>query len=904
MLSDDTGPWLVIDDAAVEGSVFSLIANHVDFTKATAARVQVLKIPQSKNESSSLKIDIGVLDVPELETAPELSSQAMRFSAHGALHMQSIRDLAAYLSLTRVDGSGTYRANGTIAGGILNGTISVDEAPNGFITGLLRLNDIGAIKAEIRGEGPPEANSVRFVVDAGALHAAGLGTVNLREQNLDLDFSASAPAMDLRQDLSWQSASAEGHAHGKFDALALDMRLALAGLKANGVSATTITGTATGTTGEADFTADASGLEISGLDPKFFAGAPVSLRAHADLRTKERPLAFTLTHPLLNATGTASLDGARSLSANVTLPRLQPYGAIAGIDVAGRASFAAQISVSGTAHIALDGTLAISGGDPVLAAIVGQNAPFTFAADLDQGDLRSVRARLKGPKAEASVNGAIAGRVIDLAATGTVSDASIVVRDLKGAVSFNATAKGPFRTAKLDATVKGMVGTNDFAPQSVSLSLQASGLSKPASGTFKGESAYRYAPVLVSGSFGWNERGLHLAIESGQWKSVTLAGAIDVPPGVPFTATMMVHIADLADATPFVGTPISGALDGKLQWQRQRGEAILAVDATAHDIRMQDARIGTLAIAGNMLDPLASRRLALKLAGSGISASRFSGSATADMEGSLDALAIKTVGELKDQDGHAIKLDAAGTLRSKNGEVTLASLQADYRDIKASLLRPATVRFRDGIAVDRIALKSGDAELDISGRLTPALEADLTLQNISAQALKPYISNLSQGTLSGHAQLKGTLEAPQGSASFDGRNLRLVGLPPSLPDGTLDARADFKGGTAQLDASLAFGPSKLTITGEAPIASSERFNIHAAGTTDLAVLNAEFSAEGRRAIGHASLDASISGTRDSPSITGTLKLANAEFQDYPRGLRITAIAADGEFKGKTLEIAQ
>jgi translocation and assembly module TamB len=35
-----------------------------------------------------------------------------------------------------------------------------------------------------------------------------------------------------------------------------------------------------------------------------------------------------------------------------------------------------------------------------------------------------------------------------------------------------------------------------------------------------------------------------------------------------------------------------------------------------------------------------------------------------------------------------------------------------------------------------------------------------------------------------------------------------------------------------------------------------------------------------------------------------LKLANAEFQDYPRGLRITAIAADGEFKGKTLEIAQ
>src|SRR5207244_1303488 len=59
---------------------------------------------------------------------------------------------------------------------------------------------------------------------------------------------------------------------------------------------------------------------------------------------------------------------------------------------------------------------------------------------------------------------------------------------------------------------------------------------------------------------------------------------------------------------------------------------------------------------------------------------------------------------------------------------------------------------------------------------------------------------------------------------------------------------------------------------------------------------------GRRVMGQATLDAAISGTRDSPSVTGDAKLTNAEFQDYVRGVRVTQIAANAQFKGKTLEI--
>jgi translocation and assembly module TamB len=904
VIADDRGPWLVIEDVAVDGSVLSLVRNHVDFARVAAARTHVLRLPISSNDNTpSPRIDIGMLDVPDLETSAELSSVPMHFSARGSLHIQSVRDLAADLALMRLDGSGAYRANGSVAGGIAHGTLDIDEAANGFITGFLRLNDIGPIKSHIIGEGPAEANTVSFVVDAGALHASGRGTANLPQENLDLDFSLSAPAMDIRQDLSWESLSAEGHAHGGFRTLALDMRLALAGLKTNGVSAARVTGTASGTTGAADFTAEASGLEISGLDPKFFAAAPLAFRAHADLRAPNRPLSFTLAHPTLSATGTATLDGGTGVNADVTLPDLKPYGALAGMDLAGRATFAARVSVSDmTAHIALDGSIAAAGGDPTVSALIGRNAPFSFVADVNQSNIRNLRARLKGPKVEADVTGALAGSVLDLALAATLSDASLFAPDLKGEASARATAKGPFRTAKLDAIVQGKIGTSDLAPQQVSLNLQSTGLPKPATGTFRGESEYRNAPLTLSGTFGWSERGLRLAVERGQWKSVSASGDIVIPQGAPFTGRAAFKVAQLGDLEPLIGAPVGGSADGTLQLQRQRGQAVLSIEATGHDLRAQDAMVATLTVRGDVIDPRVTPRLALKLSGAGASAARFSGNTSADVAGPLDGLTVKASGDLKDSGGRPMKVDTSAVLRLKDKEVALNTLALDYVDIKASLVRPATIRFQDGIAVDRLDFKSGNAELALSGRLTPTLAADLTLDNVSAQALRPYLPNLSQGILTGKAQLTGSLEAPRGAVSLQGSGLRLLGLPASVAPGTLDGRADLNGQTVQIDASLAFGPSKLAITGRAPIVPNETFNLHAAGTTDLSVLNAEVSAEGRRAIGQAALDATVSGTRDSPSIGGTVKLTNAEFQDYPRGLRITQIAADAEFNGKTLEI--
>src|SRR5207302_9684596 len=140
------------------------------------------------------------------------------------------------------------------------------------------------------------------------------------------------------------------------------------------------------------------------------------------------------------------------------------------------------------------------------------------------------------------------------------------------------------------------------------------------------EGDYRDAPLLVSGKFDWSGRILKLAVERSQWKSVTASGDVDIPPDAPFSVATMLHVGQLADLAPMLGTPVSGGLDAKLQLQRQRGQAVLDIDATGHDVRVQDASLQTLTIGGDVVDPFAQPRLMLKLTGSGISANRFSGS--------------------------------------------------------------------------------------------------------------------------------------------------------------------------------------------------------------------------------------------------------------------------------------
>ena len=65
-------------------------------------------------------------------------------------------------------------------------------------------------------DGPQGAVATHLTLSAGPLHAAADGTLDLEHLAADLTVSASAPAMQPRPDIAWQSVALDAHVSGPF----------------------------------------------------------------------------------------------------------------------------------------------------------------------------------------------------------------------------------------------------------------------------------------------------------------------------------------------------------------------------------------------------------------------------------------------------------------------------------------------------------------------------------------------------------------------------------------------------------------------------------------------------------------------------------------------------------------
>ncbi len=77
------------------------------------------------------------------------------------------------------------------------------------------------------------------------------------------------------------------------------------GLKAGGAAIDSLTADLAGNQGHVNLKAAIAGLVIPGPKPDLLQAAPLTLTADARLDAPDRPIAFTLAHPLIAATGTA-----------------------------------------------------------------------------------------------------------------------------------------------------------------------------------------------------------------------------------------------------------------------------------------------------------------------------------------------------------------------------------------------------------------------------------------------------------------------------------------------------------------------------------------------------------------------------------------------------------------------
>jgi translocation and assembly module TamB len=914
---DASGSWLTIDQARLDWSPLQLIGGELKIEILTAAHVAVARLPEvsasepsgtaNTNQNLPVGISVDAFGIERLDLAPPVAGVAAALRITGNLRLASLAHGNIALDGERLDSPGSYQLNGAVTADGLAAQIAVAEPAHGLVSGFAGLPDLGPIEVSASLDGPRKAEAAKFSVSAGPLKADGHGKIDLTGKALDVDVAVTAPQMAPRPGLGWQSAKLDAHVHGPFAGPSATGHLDIEQLTVSGSSVDQLAADIEGTNGAVRLTASATSLHIPGPSPGLFALAPIQLRARANIT--QRSVNFTLSHPLLSASGDIDASEKPGGSVTVTVPSLAPFASIAGADLPGHATVTAKFArQDDTTTVDVNGTVGITGGLRVAAGLVGDNATLAVTGTLQGGDLTIENLAIGGKALNISAKGAETAGVIDLDWQAALSDLSIIAANLAGTLSAEGHVGGPQQDLTAAAQLKGDVATAGLPREAFTALLSAQGLPASPSGKIDAEGRLAGAPLQLAAAVDRRSDGTFaLSLDRLQWKSASGEGKLSVAPGklVPL-GQLRLRVARLSDLTPLIGLAISGGIDAALDTIEQQGKPQVRLHVITQRLAYDTSGVDQLTLDAQVSDPTTRPVLAATIAADGIRQGAITGNVHLAANGPLDALGLRLSSDLRTPQGPA-SASATATASLAQHNLQLGALNASYSGQTARLLAPMRIDFANGVAIDNLRLGVGGATVALAGRVTPTLGLKLSVTNVTPALVKPWAPDVNAtGTVALNGDLRGTLAAPEGTLHLTGRGLKATtGSIGGLPAADIDANATLARDTAQLDAHVTAGTAvRLQLSGTTPLQPAKPFALRLNGNADLAVLDPLLTANGRSARGQTTIDLAVGGTLAAPQATGTVRLANGSVQDYVQGPHITELNGVIQAQGNTLRITQ
>jgi len=911
-VADAKGTWLTGDGIALDWSPAALLHRTASVDLLHADRLRVERLPESgpakaTNSASSssglpVRVRIARLDIGRAELGDAVPGGPAALALTGSASLDTLTQGAAALDAKRLDGTGTYHAQGSLDPARLALALDLDEPAGGLVSHAANLPDLGALAVHARLDGPRTAAALDARVAAGELRATAKGTLDLVDSTADLTVQANAPAMAPRPDLRWQSVALDAHVRGPFTKPEARGTLQVDALEAAGAAVGKLRAEVRGNAGQVHLQATADGVRVPGPDPALLAAAPVQVTADAQLDDPARPVSFQVQHPLLSVQGHAATAGAIAGEADITLPDLAPLARLGGVAVAGRAALHVAARQDQATKLDVDGTVSLTAAPGPAVALLGPEARLGVSAALAGGDVTLSRLQVNGAKLALDGHGTLAGGNLDAAARATLPDLAAALPTLSGRATLDATAAGKLDDLAATLDAQGVLGTKGFAPAPVRIQVQAEHLPGAPTGTVTAKGTLDGAPLTLDASAKRAADGtLDATIRRAAWRSLAADAALTLAPGATLPqGKVNLRVGSLADFRAITG---QAALAGSVEAQAELDAAAARLQAKLTGVTVPGARVGGVTVQASVADPLGHPRVQAQIVADSIEAGSVAvPSARLDATGPQEALALRLSAEVQAQ-GTPVQVQGAAVLDVPGKQVTLNALMAAARGQDLRLLAPARVSFGDGVAVDRLRLALGGATVLVAGRLSPALDATIQAQvpGSLAGALDPAYA--ADGSLTLDATLRGTPARPTGTVRLNVRGLRLrQGSGRAAPSLDAQVTAQLAGEAARIQGQLRAGSAQLAVGGTAPLAAGGPLDLRATGGLDLALLNPVIAAAGRRAKGRVTLDARAAGTLAAPRLSGQVALAGGELQDYAQGVSLTAVAGTALLQGDEVAI--
>ncbi len=920
-LRDKDGPWLAIDNLALDWSPSSLLTGRVVIDRVEAGSVSFRRLPSPSPEKAEPSgkpwlpggIRLDSLRVARLDFAEAVSGKAASLAIDGKAGLDSLEQGELDLSVKRLDGAGTYALQGCLQAAKIRAHLSAQEPAQGLVASFGGIQEMDALSLEATLEGPLSGVETRLELNFGPLHAGVQGKMDFGHQAIvGLAVNVTAPAMRLRPDLSWQALTLDAQVQGAFIRPVAKGRLRVGQLSVADAAVRSIALDMQGDAGQVGLRGGVFGLRLPGPKPHLLEAAPLDIQADVQLEAAGRPVVFTLRHPLLVAEGKATTAGEATLDLVLGLPDLRPFAAMGGLDAQGKTTLNLRLNRQAAAtRLELDGTLGMTGGAAPWPALLGDAAKLGVSMALRGEDVELSRLKLEGRAFAVSADGRLAAKLAKFNWKLALNDFAAVMAGGSGRLDAQGRVEGPLDKFAVSADLSGELAAKDLPRGPVSAKLRLEGLPGAPSGELTARGwGLAGSPLELALAAQASADGLwRLTMARADWKSAHAKGGFVFPKsgGLP-VGKIDLRVGDLGDLRPLLGQPLSGTVAATLETLAGNGRpsARLLLDASQAGLAGM-ATVGQARLDLSVSDPVRKPLFDGWLKLDGISAGLLAGSAGLDLSGPLEALKLRLSARLPELAGAEMRLDSAASLDAKAMRLALAELQASWKDETLRLLAPARVDFNGGVAVDRLRLGLRQAVLELAGLASPRLALAASLRDLPADLAALFAPGLAAtGTLRADAQLGGTPARPTGNVEIEIKDLRMrVGPARGLPSVKLVVSAQLAGMSAHIDTRMEAGREfNLNITGDLPFALSGLADLHAAGVMDLQLLDPLLTAAGCRLRGQVVLNAALAGSLSAPQATGSARLDHGEVQDYAAGVHVSDINALLEAEGGKIRISK
>jgi translocation and assembly module TamB len=915
-LRDPQGLWLTAEQVQLNWWPLPLLRGHIRADLLQAARIAIDRAPayaprNPPNPSSDLwlrRVRVDRLDVQRLELGAPLVGNAVALRVQGGVSITSWKQASGQLTAQRLDEvPATYRALLHIDSAQVRGQLDLEEDADGPLTHLIQLPALGALALHLTLDGPRQAVQAQLTLHGGELQGSVAGSVNLDTRAAVLQVMLDAPAMSPRPDLSWRSLSLHGSWSGTLAAPSTTARLQLTGLAAGPLQLAALTADLHGEGDALALDASLGGLILPKPALGILSAAPLQLHARARLGDATRPVDFRLSHPLFDASGRWSNNGAASLS--LALKDIEPLAALAAVKLTGHGSLEAQLKTGGQSHrVDLSGELAVDGGEAALVHLLAPRAKLSGTLLFSDNKFQIERSQLEAAKLQLSVHGGDASGKLALDFKFGLPDLAALSPALAGQLAGQGQLQGVAPLLTLAADVSGTLSSHGTTPGPIRLSLRARDLPQRPNGRFELTGTLDESPVNLAASVERDAVGrLSANIERGEWKSARLLGAVRVDAkGVDPEGRLELHIARLEDLDQLLGQPVQGSLDASALFDRTSGRSRAHLTIDAHEAGIPGQLLQLLQLHGDVFDPSVRPVLALHLTAQALRNGAMTKLA-AELSGPVANPRLHASASLQAGSLPALQLDTSATFDVERRELRLSALRADYREQTLRLLAPTTMSFADGVAFEQLRLGMGDSTLQAGGRLTPTLQLHAALSDFTPAQLRVLWPDLqAEGRVDANADLTGSLAHPQGLLKVQGRGLRASnGAARGLPSTDVDASAQLHEHSAQVELQMHAGDGlQLQASGQVPLNRDAPIALKLSGNFNLNVINPIIEASGQRVLGAVKIDAALAGTPAAPQARGTLVLTGGDLQDYPRGTHLTDVSATLDADGEQLQLKE